>query len=84
MSGLTDRLREVATEAIELDKAGFHWRTLMARERLAAELDPVLVERMLDVIDAAEVASRQGAPGDAWQALNDVEDALARFREVAG
>ena len=58
MSGLTDRLRQVATEAIELDKAGFHWRTLMARERLAAELDPVLVSAMLDVIDAADAFDR--------------------------
>ena len=86
MSGLTDRLREVATEAIELDKAGFHWRTLMARERLAAELDPVLVERMLDVIEAAEalVDAPRGSPNGEGLGRAKVRDRLARFREVAG
>ena len=53
----------------------------LGREQADAEhiatFDPVLVERMLDVIDAAEQLDTTGD----W---DDLLEALARFREVAG
>ena len=46
--------------------------------------DPPMVLAMLDVIEAADVACKQGRPVDAFQALNDVDDALARFCTLIG
>jgi len=46
--------------------------------------DPPMVLAMLDVIEAADVACKQGRPVDAFQALNDVDDALARFCALIG
>ena len=46
--------------------------------------DPPTVLAMLDAIEAADVACKQGRPVDAFQALNDVDDALARFCTLIG
>ena len=46
--------------------------------------DPPMVLAMLDVIEAADVACKQGRPVDAFQALNDVDDALRAFRDLFG
>jgi len=47
-----------------------------------ATFDPPTVSAMLDVIEAADVACKQGRPVDAFQALNDVDDALHAFRDL--
>jgi len=49
-----------------------------------ARFDPPTVTAMLDVIEAADVACKQGRPVDAFQALNDVDDALRAFRDLPG
>ena len=49
-----------------------------------ARFDPQTVTAMLDVIEAADVACKQGRPVDAFQALNDVDDALHAFRDLMG
>ena len=49
-----------------------------------ARFDPPTVSAMLDVIEAADVACKQGRPVDAFQALNDVDDALRAFRDLPG
>ena len=43
-----------------------------------------MLSAMLDAIEAADVACKQGRPVDAFQALNDVDDALARFCTLIG
>ena len=54
--------------------------------RYIATFDPVLVGRMLDVIDAAEalVDAPRGSPNGEGLGRAKVRDRLARFREVAG
>jgi len=115
MSGLTDRLRQVAGQATPgpWDEDGPWWHddddpahmvsARSGRRAVAinppthsaaavqtnityiATFDPVLVQAMLDVIDAAESAwgtfpdSAQGR-----EAHTELAAALVRFREVAG
>ena len=43
-----------------------------------------MLSAMLDIIEAAEVACKQGRPVDAFQALNDVDDAIRAFRCLMG
>ena len=105
MSGLTDRLRQVAGQAtpgpwiqhldcvtLEHSAADNEVGNLWHRDDAAhiATFDPVLVGLMLDVIDAVldiapgydghEGPYLGGVRADEMQAVND---ALARFREVA-
>ena len=108
MSGLTDRLRQVAGQAtpgpwiqhldcvtLEHSAADNEVGNLWHRDDAAyvATFDPVLVEAMLDVIDAADnmfgeverLFSPTGkcAGGEYWYPWQ-LADALARFREVSG
>ena len=108
MSGLTDRLRQVAGQATPgpweprqygvygdmhgVNATGHHGiattgtddGTTGAKADAVhiATFDPVLVERMLDVIDAAEYALND--PLGALDGVEGLDAALARFREVAG
>ena len=112
MSGLTDRLRQVAGQAtpgpweprqygVYGDTHGVHATghhgiattgtddgTTGAKADAVhiATFDPVLVEAMLDVIDAAEalVDAPRGSPNGEGLGRAKVRDRLARFREVAG
>ena len=90
MSGLTDRLRQVAGQAtpgpwahddgrpwVWNEEVASGWREHKAR--FMVTFDPQLVVAMLDVIDAAEQVHEYG-----FDCHGNLEDALARFREVAG
>ena len=89
MSGLTDRLRQVAGQAREHrdgmdDLSRDHYRmpppgAFVGEHTGFVVVHPVLVERMLDVIAAAEEVREYG-----FDCHGNLEDALARFREVAG
>ena len=120
MSGLTDRLRQVAGQATPgpWDEDGPWWHddddpahmvsARSGRRAVAinppthsaaavqtnityiATFDPVLVEAMLDVIDAAEHAAGFAARGQGstpvltQQIVAELDAALVRLREVSG
>ena len=106
MSGLTDRLRQIAGQATpgpwvvadtyrvvrDMPSGTYHMAEMpqdpsgLRDVEYVATFDPVLVEAMLDVIDAAEalVDAPRGSPNGEGLGRAKVRDRLARFREVAG
>ena len=89
MSGLTDRLRQVAGQAMPAFAYGeptFENYTESYAEQLAEFqllFRPTTVLAMLDVIDAAEqVDAWVGTDGE-WDAYLTLHKRLHRFREVA-
>ena len=96
MSGLTDRLRQVAGQARDQrdgmdDVSRDHYRmppsgAFVGEHTGFMVVHPVLVEAMLDVIDAADAAlvGPDATEQEAVERSDALLDALARFREVAG
>ena len=100
MSGLTDRLRQVAGQARDqrdgMDDVSLdHYRmppsgAFVGEHTGFMVVHPLLVEAMLDVIDAVSEISfaYDGAQGPYLQGvradeMQEVIDALSRFREVS-